>query len=47
MAVDPVCKMNVDERNAKHVSAYQGQNYYFCSRHCKELFDKTPQKYVL
>jgi len=46
MAVDPVCKMRVDEKKAKHTSTYQGTTYYFCSSMCKESFDRNPGKYL-
>ncbi|MBC7079037.1 MAG: YHS domain-containing protein [Methanothrix sp.] len=46
MAIDPVCKMEVDERTAKFVSEYEGRKYYFCSPGCKKAFDKDPEKYL-
>lgn len=46
MAKDPVCGMDVDPKNTKLTSTYQGQTYYFCSPGCKKSFDKEPQKYV-
>jgi YHS domain-containing protein len=46
MAVDPVCKMKVDEKTAKHRTEYQGQTYYFCAQMCKEAFEENPQKYL-
>jgi YHS domain-containing protein len=30
MAIDPVCKMVVDEKTAKLKSEYKGKTYYFC-----------------
>ena len=42
---DPVCNMQVDEKNAAGQSDYQGQTYYFCSQNCKEKFDQNPQQY--
>ncbi|MBU0490866.1 MAG: YHS domain-containing protein [Chloroflexi bacterium] len=44
MAKDPVCGMDVDEKNAKATSEYQGKMYYFCSKGCKVFFDKDPEK---
>jgi Cu+-exporting ATPase len=38
--------MNVDESKAAAISAYRGKTYYFCSKNCKERFDKEPEKYV-
>jgi len=46
MAVDPVCKMNVSETQAKYASVQDGSKYYFCSAACKQAFDKNPSKYV-
>lgn len=43
--VDPVCKMQVEPEKAAGTSQYNGQTIYFCSTHCKELFDKDPKKY--
>ena len=46
MALDPVCKMEVDEATAEWTSEYQGQTYYFCAPGCKASFDKDPEKYL-
>ena len=46
MAKDPVCGMDVDEKNAQAQSEYKGKTYYFCSPGCKRDFDKNPEKYV-
>ncbi len=46
MAIDPVCKMVVDEKTAKIKSEYKGKTYYFCAQTCKQKFDKSPDKYV-
>ncbi len=45
MAIDPVCKMKVDEKTAKLKSEYQGKTYYFCAPSCKATFEKNPAKY--
>ena len=45
MALDPVCGMTIDTRNAPTAS-YKGKTYYFCSRDDKVAFDAQPQKYV-
>ncbi|MCS6785295.1 MAG: YHS domain-containing protein [Candidatus Caldarchaeum sp.] len=45
MAVDPVCKMTVDPSKTKHTSQRAGKTIYFCSAHCKTIFDKNPDKY--
>lgn len=46
MAVDPVCKMDVDEKTAKLTSDYKGKKYYFCAPGCKKAFDEAPEKYL-
>lgn len=46
MAIDPICKMVVDEKNAKYKSEYKGKTYYFCGAGCKKAFDKNPENYV-
>ncbi len=46
MAVDPVCKMEVDENTAKYKSEYQGKTYYFCAKMCKKTFDENPSRYT-
>jgi len=46
MALDPVCKMEVDEATAEWTSEYEGKNYYFCAPGCKASFDKDPEKYL-
>ncbi|MBI4300574.1 MAG: YHS domain-containing protein [Chloroflexi bacterium] len=46
MARDPVCGMEVDERNAPATSRYQGETYYFCGPGCKAAFDREPEEYI-
>ena len=46
MAIDPVCKMQVEETKAAATSQYQGKTYYFCSTECKKAFDREPQEYA-
>jgi YHS domain-containing protein len=46
MAVDPVCKMNVDEKKAAATYEYKGKTYYFCATGCKDAFLKNPEKYL-
>jgi YHS domain-containing protein len=46
MALDPVCKMNVSESQAKYTSVHESGKYYFCSAACKQEFDKNPSQYV-
>lgn len=46
MATDPVCRMEVEPKNAAGQSTYQGQTYYFCAVGCKTKFDAEPGKYL-
>ncbi len=46
MAVDPVCKMQVDPAKAAGKSEYKGETYYFCAPGCKRRFDENPEKYL-
>jgi YHS domain-containing protein len=42
---DLVCQMDVAE-TAEDTVHYQGKVYGFCSAHCKEKFQKNPEKYA-
>ena len=46
MEIDPVCKMEVDEKTAQFKAEYQGKTYYFCAPGCKKAFEKEPEKYL-
>ncbi len=46
IAIDPVCKMKVEESTAAATSEYKGKKYYFCAAGCKKAFDKEPEKYL-
>lgn len=46
MAIDPVCKMDVDEDAAKFKTAYKGETYYFCAPGCKKAFEENPEEYI-
>jgi len=46
MAIDPVCKMNVDENKAMATSVYKGGKYHFCAVGCKKAFDEDPEYYI-
>jgi Cu+-exporting ATPase len=45
IAIDPVCKMDVETATAELTSEYQGKTYYFCSPYCKTTFDENPEQY--
>ena len=44
-AVDPVCGLKVDPASAPRAT-HQGHAYSFCSEQHRELFQKTPAKYL-
>ena len=46
VVVDPVCKVEVDEKATENVSEYKGKKYYFCAPLCKKVFDENPEEYV-
>jgi YHS domain-containing protein len=43
--IDPVCQMTVNDAQAITYQ-YNGQTYYFCSEHCKQLFSANPAQYI-
>lgn len=47
MVQDPVCHMDVDEKQAAGKVEYQGQTYYFCSASCQKTFEAQPAKYAV
>ena len=46
MAIDPVCKMTVDEETAELKTEHDGTTYYFCAAGCKTSFEEDPAKYL-
>ena len=47
MAIDLICKMEVDETNPRGgKTEYEGETYYFCAPGCKRVFEKDPEKYI-
>ena len=45
MTRDPVCGMDVDEREAQHkglTAEFGGQIRFFCSEQCRDTFTKNP-----
>ena len=43
---DPVCEMQVEEKNAAGMAEHNGINYYFDSEECMTLFNQEPEKYA-
>jgi YHS domain-containing protein len=46
MAKDPVCGMQVNEREAKATTEHKGRTFHFCSTECKQTFDRNPDQYA-
>jgi Cu+-exporting ATPase len=46
MVKDPVCGMQVEERQAKASAQHQGRTFYFCSTECREQFQQEPDRYA-
>jgi Cu+-exporting ATPase len=47
IAVDPVCKMQVDvSRPPGGKYDYKGTTYYFCAPGCRASFSKEPEKFL-
>lgn len=42
---DQICGMELD-KNSTFKSDYRGKTYYFCSKSCKDAFDKNASKYT-
>ena len=40
---DPVCHMDIDVRDAKGRTDYDGRTYFFCAEGCKRQFDADPE----
>jgi signal transduction histidine kinase len=45
--VDPVCGMTIEEKDVFGTSSYKGIIYHFCSKECKEDFDKNPESILI
>jgi len=46
MAIDPVCRMEVDEETAVGHTEYDGKDFYFCSKFCEQKFESDPGHYL-
>mgnify|MGYP000321246764 CR=1 FL=1 len=46
MVIDPICLMEIDEKNAPFKSVHNGQTFYFCNESCKKKFEEDPEKYI-
>ncbi|MCJ2563164.1 MAG: heavy metal translocating P-type ATPase, partial [Candidatus Thermoplasmatota archaeon] len=46
VAIDPICKMEVDPETAAGEYEYKGKKYYFCAVGCMNRFQQDPEKYI-
>ncbi len=44
--VDPVCGMEVNPQTASERVEYKGEAIFFCSKECREKFEKNPAQYM-
>jgi YHS domain-containing protein len=44
--VDPVCRMVLNEEEARFKAEYQGKTYFFCNLADKKKFEADPEKYL-
>ncbi|KAF0145704.1 MAG: Cu2+-exporting ATPase [Nitrospirae bacterium] len=43
---DPVCKMEIEDKDAAGKAAYKGTTYFFCSSSCKNKFTGNPASFL-
>ena len=43
---DPVCGMQIEEREAAGQAEHEGTTYYFCSSACQSKFEANPAEYA-
>lgn len=43
---DPSCGMRVDPTTCPTYVDYRGQRYFFCSKHCSDVFALDPEKFL-
>ena len=46
MERDPVCNMELPERDPQRAKQHGGQIYYFCSATCRRRFEADPERYA-
>ncbi|UCE93189.1 MAG: YHS domain-containing protein [Flavobacteriaceae bacterium] len=45
MKQDPVCRMEIDEKDAAASLQYDGKIYFFCAESCRDSLTADPKKY--
>ncbi len=46
MITDPVCGMEVDEKQSEFQMMFAGKKYSFCSDECRKEFAERPDEFV-
>lgn len=46
IAIDPICKMDVEITPDAIQAEFDGVKYYFCMQGCKDRFLTNPQRYL-
>ena len=46
MVKDPVCGMDVDEKNAVATADYKAKTYYFCCHGCRVKIQQLSEQYL-
>lgn len=43
---DPVCGMQIEDKEAAGTSTYKGERYFFCSESCRDKFIRNPEAFI-
>ncbi len=43
---DPICGMEIEEKDAVGHTEHEGTTYYFCASECQKKFEENPATYV-
>jgi Cu+-exporting ATPase len=43
---DPVCGMQIEDREAAGTATYKGETWFFCSESCKDKFIRNPEAFI-
>jgi len=46
MTIDPVCGMEIDEKQSEFQMMFAGMKYSFCSDECRKEFAERPDEFV-
>jgi YHS domain-containing protein len=46
MTIDPVCGMEIDDKQSEFQMMFAGRKYSFCSDECRKEFAERPDEFV-